>query len=207
MVAFEVGAARPAITSGGAIPDTADYRALEPEGVTVGTLNEDFAIESQAGDIFQLGNTSWRILRVQPGVVRGGCTRPATHDSFWLGEAPPGAMNCPRRWLSSGRTSRHASAMATASRMAGIGARRAAAGAAQIVAYLGEALRMLGALPTLDTLMIERFFDESGGMQLRAARAVREPRERAARAAQALLPSVQLRASGSGHRGMRCSCR
>ena len=65
------GAPLLAITSGGAIPDTADYRAmLEPEGVKVGTLNEDFAIESQAGDIFQLGNTSWRILRVQAGVVR-----------------------------------------------------------------------------------------------------------------------------------------
>ena len=57
--------------SGGAIPDTADYQVrLEPEGTLVGTVNEDWAIESNGGDIFQLGNTSWRILRVEPGVVR-----------------------------------------------------------------------------------------------------------------------------------------
>ena len=91
------GARMTAITSGGAIPDNADYRVvLEPEDTFIGTVNEDFAVESMAGDIFQLGNLSWRILRVQRGVVRvedaGG--QPPTIP-FWLGEAParsPGAV-------------------------------------------------------------------------------------------------------------------
>src|SRR6185369_16948023 len=62
---------------------------MEPEGTFIGTLNEDFAVESMAGDIFQLGNTSWRILRVQPGVVRVADAQgqPPTIP-FWLGEAP-----------------------------------------------------------------------------------------------------------------------
>ena len=65
------GARLTAITSGGAIPDTADYQVmLEPEGYLVGTLNEDFAVESMAGDIFQLGNASYRILRVERSTVR-----------------------------------------------------------------------------------------------------------------------------------------
>ncbi|NIP59977.1 MAG: hypothetical protein GWM92_16770, partial [Gemmatimonadetes bacterium] len=65
------GARLYAITSGGAIPDNADYRVvLEPEGTYLGTLNEDFAVESLPGDIFQLGNASWRILRIETGVVR-----------------------------------------------------------------------------------------------------------------------------------------
>ncbi len=65
------GARLTAITSGGAIPDNADYRVLlEPEGISVGTVNEDFAVESLQGDIFQLGNTSYRILRVERGTVR-----------------------------------------------------------------------------------------------------------------------------------------
>ena len=84
------GARLAAITSGGAIPDTADYRVvLEPEGTFLGTVNEDFAVESTAGDIFQLGNTSWRILRVQPGVVRveDAHGQPPIIP-FWLGEAP-----------------------------------------------------------------------------------------------------------------------
>ena len=60
-----------ALMSGGAIPDTADYQVrLEPEGTVLGTVNEDWAIESNGGDIFQLGNASWRVLRVEPGVVR-----------------------------------------------------------------------------------------------------------------------------------------
>ncbi len=76
--------------SGGAIPDTADYQVrLEPEGTLVGTVNEDWAIESNGGDIFQLGNASWRILRVEPGVVRVADAKgqPPTLP-FWLGEGP-----------------------------------------------------------------------------------------------------------------------
>ena len=163
------GARLLAITSGGAIPDVADYRVvLEPEGAFVGTLNEDFAIESQAGDIFQLGNTSWRILRVQAGVVRVEDARgqPPTLP-FWLGEAPTrsdefsGAVSRLRSDLEPLLADRDA-ARAWLESVPGL----PAAGAAQIVDYLGEAHRMLGLLPTLDTLVIERFFDESGGMQL-----------------------------------------
>src|SRR5882724_1399737 len=79
-----------AITSGGAIPDTADYAVvLEPSGLVIGSVNEDFAIESLQGDIFQLGNTSWRVLRVEQGKVRveDAHGQPPSIP-FWLGEAP-----------------------------------------------------------------------------------------------------------------------
>ena len=79
-----------AITSGGAIPEMADYRVvLDPEETFIGTLNEDFAIESNAGDIFQLGNASWRVLQVGQGVVRVADAKGAPPNlPFWLGEAP-----------------------------------------------------------------------------------------------------------------------
>src|SRR5262249_9444832 len=78
----------PALTSGGAIPDTGQYRVVvEPEAIPVGTLDEDFAIESNVGDIFQLGNASWRILKVEPGVVRVADARGAPPTvPFWFGE-------------------------------------------------------------------------------------------------------------------------
>src|SRR5436853_4396688 len=84
------GARLSAITNGGAIPDTSDYRViLEPSDTFVGTLNEDFAIESLAGDIFQLGNTSYRIKRVEPGSVRVEDAKGQPPSiPFWLGEAP-----------------------------------------------------------------------------------------------------------------------
>ncbi len=163
------GARLAAITSGGAIPDTADFRVvLEPEGTFVGTLNEDFAIESMAGDIFQLGNTSWRILRVETGVVRVEDARgqPPTIP-FWFGEAP-------------GRTDELSAEVARLRAdiehrlddrdavigwlLDALGLSRAAA--LQLVEYLGETKRLLGALPTQETLIAERFFDEAGGMQL-----------------------------------------
>ncbi|MBC8067835.1 MAG: DEAD/DEAH box helicase, partial [Deltaproteobacteria bacterium] len=79
-----------ALGSGGAIPDTADYQVkLEPAGTVIGTVNEDWAIESSAGDIFQLGNASWRILRVEPGTVRVADAKGQPPSvPFWLGEAP-----------------------------------------------------------------------------------------------------------------------
>src|SRR5947199_4078715 len=79
-----------ALTSGGALPDNADYRViLEPSETFVGTVNEDFAVESLAGDIFQLGNASWRILRVNSGVVRVEDAKGQPPGiPFWLGEAP-----------------------------------------------------------------------------------------------------------------------
>ena len=88
------GARLTAITSGGAIPDNADYRVmLEPESLVVGTVNEDFAVESLQGDIFQLGNTSYRILRVERGTVRveDAHGQPPSIP-FWLGEAPGRSM-------------------------------------------------------------------------------------------------------------------
>ncbi|HUK90991.1 MAG TPA: DEAD/DEAH box helicase, partial [Blastocatellia bacterium] len=84
------GARLAAITSGGAIPDTGDYAVvLEPSGALIGSVNEDFAIESLAGDIFQLGNSSWKIMRVEPGKVRveDAHGQPPSIP-FWLGEAP-----------------------------------------------------------------------------------------------------------------------
>ena len=79
-----------AIASGGAIPEVADYRViLDPDDTLVGTLNEDFAIESNAGDVFQLGNASWQILQVGAGVVRVADAHGAPPTiPFWLGEAP-----------------------------------------------------------------------------------------------------------------------
>src|SRR5206468_6325680 len=79
-----------ALMSGGAIPDTADYQVrLEPDGTLVGTVNEDWAMEASGGDIFQLGNMSWQILRVDPGVVRVADAKGAPPSlPFWLGEGP-----------------------------------------------------------------------------------------------------------------------
>ena len=163
------GARLTAITSGGAIPDTADYQVvLEPEDQLVGTVHEDFAVESLAGDVFQLGNASYRILRVERGRVRVEDARGMPPSiPFWLGEAPGrtdelsvavsrlrGAVE---RWLASSR----AAALAGLAR-SGIGE----PAASQLVDYLHGACAALGCLPTQDTLVLERFFDESGGMQL-----------------------------------------
>ena len=84
------GARLLAQTSGGAIPEVADYRVvLDPDETFIGTLNEDFAIESSAGDVFQLGNASWQILQVTSGTVRVTDARGAPPTiPFWLGEAP-----------------------------------------------------------------------------------------------------------------------
>ena len=84
------GARLTALTSGGTIPDNSDFQVLlEPESVVVGTVNEDFAVESLAGDIFQLGNTAYRIMRVERGIVRVEDAQGAPPTiPFWLGEAP-----------------------------------------------------------------------------------------------------------------------
>src|SRR5207245_6243659 len=85
------GARLLAIASGGAIPEVADYRVvLDPEDTFIGTLNEDFAIESMAGYVFQLGNASWRVLQVGRGIVRVADANGAPPNMpFWRGEAPP----------------------------------------------------------------------------------------------------------------------
>ena len=163
------GARLVALTSGGAIPDNADYRViLEPSETFVGTVNEDFAVESLAGDIFQLGNRSWRILRVNSGVVRVEDAKGQPPGvPFWLGEAPArtAELSCAvsdlrmeietllaggkdvREWLN-----REIQLPADA--------------AEQTVAYFAEIYRTLGTIPSQQTLLMERFFDESGGMQL-----------------------------------------
>ncbi|MCS3399642.1 DEAD/DEAH box helicase [Burkholderia thailandensis] len=242
------GARLAAVTSGGTIPDNADYAVLlEPQGVNIGTVNEDFAVESLAGDVFQLGNQSYRIIRIETGRVRvEDAHGQAPNIPFWLGEAParsdelsagvarlrarldallargdaagsPAAA--PEREAATAGQGARAPAAAThgtpalarrASPAAPLAARTSAATSApaatqiaavselapaselapepsrlapalawltgelgldaeaarQIADYLARARAALGALPTQDTLVMERFFDESGGMQL-----------------------------------------
>ena len=159
------GARLTAITSGGAIPDTADYQVmLEPEGHLVGTVNEDFAVESLAGDVFQLGNTSYRIIRVERSVVRvEDAHGEAPTIPFWLGEAP-GRTDELSRAVSRLRTEVQESlAKDQASDPLSF---LAPAAAAQLCDYLHSAHAALGGLPTQQTIVFERFFDEAGGMQL-----------------------------------------
>ena len=166
------GARLTALTAGGTIPDNADYQVLlEPENHFVGTVNEDFAVESAAGDIFQLGNQSYRIMRVERGVVRVEDARgqPPTIP-FWLGEAPGRSdelsMSVSRlrgevnRQLGDGSTLEALSLWLQD--CAGI----SYAGALQLAEYLAAGRAALGDLPTQNNIVLERFFDEAGGMQL-----------------------------------------
>jgi len=165
------GARLAALTSGGAIPELGDYRVVaEPDDIFVGTVNEDWAIESMAGDVFLLGTTSWRIRRVEPGTVRVVDAKGAPPSvPFWLGEAP-------------GRTEELSGEVSELRARIGEflergdpdGARRwleeecviDRAASDTIVRYLAAGLTALGVLPTKERLVLERFFDESGGMQL-----------------------------------------
>src|SRR5690606_6913017 len=152
------------------IPDTGDYNVvLEPASIIIGNVNEDFASQSIAGHIFQLGNASYRIPRVEPGRVRDEDAQgqPPTIP-FWLGEAP-------------GRTDELSVGV---SRLREAIAARLDADNSALVAWLMDELGLppeaahqlaeycatrqaaLGAMPTRDTLVLERFFDESGGTQL-----------------------------------------
>ena len=167
------GARLAAITSGGAIPDTADYTVvLEPGNSVIGTVNEDWAIESMQGDIFQLGNTSWRIQRVEAGRVRveDAHGQPPTIP-FWLGEAPgrshelSGAVSRLRSEIGDRILAENAGREAALDFLTQDVGIDAAAGE-QIVEYLEVAQAALGVMPTEDTLVIERFFDESGSQQL-----------------------------------------
>jgi ATP-dependent helicase Lhr and Lhr-like helicase len=159
-----------AITSGGTIPDTADYQViLEPQAQFVGTVNEDFAIESLQGDVFQLGNVSYRILRVEQGRIRVEDARGEPPSiPFWLGEAPGRtdelsvSVSRLRGELETHLDAGLAAATTWLSAEAGI----AGPAAVQLVNYLAAARAALGALPTQHTVIFERFFDEAGGMQL-----------------------------------------
>ena len=163
------GARLAAITSGGAIPDTADFDVvLEPDGRLVGKVNEDFAVESMGGDVFLLGTHSWRIRRIGSGQVRVEDAEGAPPNiPFWLGEAPA-------------RTAELSAAVAglRADVRARLGDVQAAtawlqaecgldqAGAEQLLAYVSETVAALGEVPSQQTVIAERFFDEAGGMQL-----------------------------------------
>ena len=167
------GARLAAITSGGAIPDTADYAVvLEPNDLVIGSVNEDFAIESLQGDIFQLGNTSWRVLRVEQGKVRveDAHGQPPSIP-FWLGEAPARSHELSEsvsrlREQVAARIDPVEPSMESAAAwlMEEVGLSRSAA--EQIVEYLGGAKIVLGVMPSQDNLVLERFFDDSGSMQL-----------------------------------------
>ncbi|WIG57014.1 MAG: putative ATP-dependent DNA helicase [Rhodanobacteraceae bacterium] len=212
------GARMTSLTSGGAIPDTADYDVvLEPQSLRVGSVNEDFAVESLAGDIFQLGNQSYRILKVERGRVRVEDAQGAPPSiPFWLGEAPGRsdelsmAVSRLRAEIAARLESplpHHAfrdggegwvrgdvsqadgdaripetacpltPALSPNACVGGEGAEAAFAwltgevglggnAARQLIDYLAAARIELGLLPTQSTLAMERFFDESGGMQL-----------------------------------------
>jgi ATP-dependent Lhr-like helicase len=164
------GARLTAITSGGAIPDNADYRVLlEPESIVVGSINEDFAVESMQGDIFQLGNTSYRVLRVERGTVRVEDARglPPTLP-FWLGEAPGRSIELSEsvsRLREEFERRHEADPKAPHAWLVDeIGIDDSAA--MQLIDYLSAGRAALTALPTFNTVVFERFFDESGGMQL-----------------------------------------
>jgi ATP-dependent Lhr-like helicase len=150
-----------ALTSGGAIPEVADYRVVvEPEDTFIGTLNEDFAIESNVGDIFQLGNASWQVMKVAGGTVRVRDAHGAPPTiPFWLGEAPARSDELSRAVSDLRRDFRSAEWLMEETGLCEGGAEQAAS-------YLVAGQTALGVIPTQETLVLERFFDESGGMQL-----------------------------------------
>jgi ATP-dependent Lhr-like helicase len=170
------GARLAALTSGGAIAEVGDYRVVaEPEELPVGTVNEDFALESMVGDVFLLGTHSWRVRRVGQGEVRVVDAQGAQPTvPFWVGEAPSRSAELSEE-VSAVRGAL-AEALTTGAEE-DEGRRRARQVvvercgvdeevAEQVVGYLAVALRQLGVLPTQKDVVFERFFDEAGGMQL-----------------------------------------
>ena len=162
-----------AVTSGGTIPDNADYSViLEPQALNIGSVNEDFAVESIAGDIFQLGNTSYRILRIETGRVRVEDAQGMPPNiPFWLGEAPGRSDELSvsvARLQAQIDEQLQASEGQLAPVIAWLRERLGLdlASAEQLVDYLARTRLALGALPSQQTLVMERFFDASGGTQL-----------------------------------------
>lgn len=170
------GARLAAITSGGAIPDTANYAVIaEPDGTVVGSVDEDFAVESLAGDIILLGNTSWRIKGVETGKMRVEDAQGAPPTiPFWRGEAPArtAELSAEVARLKADIDHRLADNQALSTAVTppvqwlrqecGLDQR----GAQQAVEYILAGKAVLGTVPTQETIVAERFFDESGGMQL-----------------------------------------
>jgi ATP-dependent Lhr-like helicase len=157
-----------ALLSGGAIPDTADYQVrLEPDGTLVGTVHEDWAVESSRGDVFQLGNASWQVLRVEPGIVRVADAKGAPPSlPFWLGEGPGRTRELSSEIAGLREECADAEPDAIAFLRSECGPALPEAGARQIVEYVEAGRRALGSVPTQKRVVLERFFDESGGMQL-----------------------------------------
>src|SRR6476659_1916243 len=158
------GARLAAITSGGAIPDTANYAVVsEPEGTVVGSVDEDFAVESLAGDIMLLGNTSWRIKGVEMGKVRVEDAPGAPPNiPFWRGEAPSRTAELSaevadvRREIAEKALSQQQSAFQWLKQECGLDAR----GAQQAVEYVLSGRAVLETGLTQDTIVAELFFDE-----------------------------------------------
>ncbi len=170
-----------AITNGGAIPDNPLYTVVaEPEGNTVGTVDEDFAVESLRGDVMLLGNTSWRIRRIQAGRVLVEDAHGASPNvPFWRGEAPARTpelsqqISALRQRISelAPRLGHDTQDIATGDRGAAVAWLKwdcglDDAGGEQVVEHIVAGRAILGAVPTGTTVIAERFFDESGGMQL-----------------------------------------
>jgi len=165
------GARMAALMSGGAIPETGDYRVvLDPDGVTVGSVHEDFAVEATIGDIFLLGTHSWQVKKVEVGTVR-------VHDAgqlpptipFWLGEAPARTMELSAevsRLRADVESSLIEHGEAAARELVRDRAATSDEAADQVVSYLAAGRAALGTLPTQDRIVIERFFDDSEGTQL-----------------------------------------
>ncbi|MBV9597142.1 MAG: DEAD/DEAH box helicase [Chloroflexi bacterium] len=160
-----------AATSGGAIPEMGDYRVLaEPDDTLIGSVNEDWAVESQAGDIFLLGTHSWQIRKVEAGVVRvrdAGDTPPTV--PFWLGEAPARTaelseeVSALRRGVDGHLVGEDPDG---GRRMLMDSAGIDVDAATMIVDYLAAGRAVLGVMPSQQDLVLERFFDDTGGMQL-----------------------------------------
>jgi ATP-dependent helicase Lhr and Lhr-like helicase len=171
-----------AITSGGAIPENSLYTVIaQPEATVVGTVDEDFAVESLSGDIMLLGNTSWRIRRVQAGsVLVEDAQGAAPNVPFWRGEAPSRTDELSAhvaelrekirafvpRVSSQGSAAQSIPGVADAVNWLKLECGLDDAGAEQSVEYIIAGRALLGAVPTQTTIVAERFFDESGGMQL-----------------------------------------
>ena len=166
------GARLAALTNAGTIPDTFNYRVVTfPEETHVGSLDEDFAIESHAGDIFLLGNTSWQIHRVETGrvLVRDAGGAPPTIP-FWFGEAPARTKELSEEisalrkeaqdFIESGRSLAELEAYLSST------CHMSAQLAGQLATYFKASHGALGTLPTTKTIVAERFFDTAGGMQL-----------------------------------------
>ncbi|HEX6813179.1 MAG TPA: DEAD/DEAH box helicase [Planctomycetota bacterium] len=150
-----------AVTCGGAIPDVADWQVvLDHDDTAIGTVHEDFAIESSVGDVFQLGTASWQIRRIGSGQLRVADAHGAPPSlPFWVAEGPSRSDELSAA-VSTVRS--HGTEAAWLERECGL----SPPAAAQLADYLQSGAKALGAMPTRDQLVLERFFDETGGQQL-----------------------------------------